>query len=132
MKPKLKEKLSEIPRDYLLEVIEALCEKNKQLENEIEFILSPSKVKYSQSYYNRLVKTMIDTNSWSHFPNKGVAGLRACYQKMQIFRNANNYTEALKIATAINEIIDRCRRKYNDQNQEELNEIWYKVNLLVG
>ena len=129
MKAKLKEKLSEIPNDFLLEILDTLCEKNTHLEKEIEFILSPSKIKYAQSYYNRLVKTAIDTNSWSHFPNKGVIGLRNCVHKMQLFQNAGNDIEARKLALAITGIIERCRRRYNNQNQDELDEIWYLVDI---
>lgn len=123
MKAKLKEKLEEAPPEMLLEILDALCEKNKHLENEIEFILSPSKIKYAQSYYNRLVKTAIDTNSWSHFPNKGIVGLWTCVDKMRLFQDAGNYLEARKLSMAIEGIIERCRRRYNNQNQEGLDEI---------
>ena len=96
MKAKLKEKLSEIPNDFLLEILDNLCEKNQHLEKEIEFILNPTKIKYAQSYYNRLVKTAIDTNSWSHFPNKGIIGLRTCVSKMQLLQSVGFLIQILK------------------------------------
>lgn len=123
MKQKLKERLSEMPNDFLLEILESLCERDKTLENEIEFILSPAKIKRHQSYYNRFVKAAIDTNSWSHFPNKGVTGLLKCLEKMKLLNNAKNYTEAEKMGISILGIISRCQKKYNNQNKEELDKI---------
>ena len=129
MKAKLKEKLSEIPNDFLLEILDNLCEKNQHLEKEIEFILNPTKIKYAQSYYNRLVKTAIDTNSWSHFPNKGIIGLRTCVSKMQLLQSVGNDQEARKLALAITGVIDRCNRNYNYNNQDQLDEIGDSVDI---
>ena len=128
MKAKLKEILYDIPQDFLLEIIDILCVKNKHLENEIEMILAPSKVKYAQSYYNRMVKTAIDTNSWSHFPNKGIVGLEDSIKKMEALKLAKNPIEADKIKVAINGVIERCLNKYNNQNQDKLDEIYAKIN----
>jgi hypothetical protein len=120
MKPKLKELLEESSMELLLEILETLCLKDPKLEPEIEFILNPKKFKYPQSYYNKYAKNAIDTNSWTKFPNKGVAGLERCFSKVQFFESIGNFEEAAKLAKAIIDIIKRCKKKYNNQNVDEL------------
>ena len=127
MKPKIKTLLEESDQDQLLEIIMALCEKYKQLPEEIEFILSPKKVKNPQSYYNKLVKKAIDTNSWSKFPNKGVKGLEEMAVKLEFLEKIGNTLEAQKLAKSILDIISRCKRKYNSQNEDSLLEIKIKL-----
>jgi hypothetical protein len=123
MKQKLKETLFESSNDLLLEIIETLCNRDKNLENEIEFLLNPKKIKNPESHYNKFVKKAIDTNSWSKFPNKGVTGLWVCLEKIKILKNAQNFEEAKKLGISILAVIDRCKRNYNSQNVEELNQI---------
>lgn len=123
MKNKLKEKLVEASLDQLLDIIDSLCAKNKTLEGEIEFILSPKKINQPQSYYNRYVKQSIDTNSWSKFPNKGVLGLNKCLDRLRTFEIVGNRLEAQKVAKAIFIITSKCKSKYNVQNAERLSEI---------
>jgi hypothetical protein len=127
MKPKIKTLLEESDQDQLLEIIMVLCEKYKQLPEEIEFILSPKNVKNPQSYYNKLVKKAIDTNSWSKFPNKGIKGLEDMLNKLQFLEKIGNIFEAQKLAKAILDIIARCKRKYNSQNEEQLLNIKIKL-----
>ena len=127
MKPKIKTLLEEADQDQLLEIIMALCEKYKQLPEEIEFILSPKNIKNPQSYYNKLVKKAIDTNSWSKFPNKGVKGLQEMVTKLDFLEKIGNIFEAQKLAKAILDIITRCKRKYNSQNEDSLLEIKIKL-----
>jgi hypothetical protein len=123
MKSKLYEKLAELSAEHLVDIINGLCEKNKALENEIEFLLNPKKIKYPQSYYNRFVKKMIDTNSWSKFPNKGVKGLIECMNKVKQFDKSQNFPEAIKLSLSIQNIILRCKKNYNSHNVVELNDI---------
>ncbi|MEI6728420.1 MAG: hypothetical protein WCK98_02140 [bacterium] len=127
MKPKIKTLLEEADQDQLLEIIMALCDKYKQLPEEIEFILSPKNIKNPQSYYNKLVKKAIDTNSWSKFPNKGVKGLQEMVTKLDFLEKIGNIFEAQKLAKAILDIISRCKRKYNSQNEDLLLEIKIKL-----
>ncbi|MGL4758027.1 MAG: hypothetical protein ACRCXZ_01715 [Patescibacteria group bacterium] len=123
MKPKLKSKLEESPQDQILDILDVLCSKYKNMEKEIEFLLNPKKFNQTQSYYNRYVKNSIDTNSWSKFPNKGVVGLDDCLTKMRLFISINNVSEAQKMALAIINVIDRTMKNYNSQNIEELKRI---------
>lgn len=127
MKPKLKELLLESSSDQLLDVIEALCGKDKSLENEIEFLLNPKKIKHPQSYYNKFVKKSIDTNSWSKFPNKGITGLKICLEKIKLFESFGNIDESKKMKIAIKGILERCKRKYNSQNVMELKQILAEI-----
>ena len=120
MKPKIRAILEEVDKDQLFEIIMSLDEKYKTLGEDIEFILEPKKIKNPQSYYNKLVKKAIDTNSWSKFPNKGVKGLEIMVDKLQFFEKIGNYLEAQKLAIAVLGVIERCRKKYNNQNVEEL------------
>ena len=120
MKPKIRAILEEVDKDQLFEIIMSLDEKYKTLGEDVEFILSPKKIKNPQSYYNKLVKKAIDTNSWSKFPNKGVKGLEIMVDKLQFFEKIGNYLEAQKLAIAVLGVIERCRKKYNNQNVEEL------------
>ena len=123
MKPKLKELLEESSQELLLEILETLCLKDSKLEPEIEFILNPKKFRYPQSYYNKYAKNAIDTNSWSKFPNKGVAGLELCFKKVVFFESIGNLEEAGKLAYAMIELMKRCRRNYNNQNVDELKDL---------
>jgi hypothetical protein len=120
MKAKLKDKLAEASEDQLIDILDSLCSKYKFLEAEIEFVLSPKKIKETQSYYNRFVKQAIDTNSWSKFPNKGIDGLNKCLDRLRVFENVGNRLEAKKIAEAILIIINKCKSKYNNHNIEDL------------
>lgn len=123
MKAKLQESLMEAGKEQLFDIIYALCEKDPKLEGEIDYVLNPKKLNYTQPYYNRLVKAAIDTNSWSIFPNKGVLGLRKCLEKALFLDSIGNRPESIKIAYAISEVIKRCKRNYNRQNTQELDEI---------
>ena len=127
MKPKIRAILEEVDKDQLFEIIMSLDEKYKTLGEDIEFILNPKKIKNPQSYYNKLVKKAIDTNSWSKFPNKGVKGLEIMIDKLEFFEKIGNYLEAQKLAIAILGVIERCRKKYNNQNVEELRIIRNKL-----
>jgi len=127
MKSKIKFLLEEADKDQLLEIIQSLCDKHKTLADDIEFLLTPKNIKNPQSYYNKLVKKAIDTNSWSKFPNKGVAGLQRMLEKLEFFQKINNQPEAEKLAKSILDIISRTKKKYNNQNVEELNEIKVKL-----
>ncbi len=128
MKPKIRAILEEADNSLLFEIIMNLCEKHKTLSEDIEFILNPKNIKNPQSYYNKLVKKAIDTNSWSHFPNKGVKGLQEMMLKLEFFQKIGNFQEAQKLAEAILGVIQRCRKNYNNQNVEELETI--KSNLI--
>lgn len=123
MKSKVKELLEEADSSQLIEIITLLSEKYKQLPEEIEFILNPKKLKNPQSYYNKLVKKAIDTNSWSKFPNKGVTGLEQMLEKFNLLNKVGNFDEANKLKIAILGILQRCKKKYNTQNIEELEKI---------
>ena len=127
MKPKIKTLLEEADQDQLLEIIMLLCEKYKQLPEEIEFILSPKNIKNPQSYYNKLVKKSIDTNSWSKFPNKGIKGLQEMLVKLLFLEKIGNIFEAQKLAKSILDVVARCKRKYNSQNEENLLDIKNKL-----
>ena len=120
MKPKIRTILEDADKDLLFEIIMSLTEKYKTLSEDIEFILEPKKIKNPQSYYNKLVKKTIDTNSWSKFPNKGVKGLDEMIVKLEFFEKIGNFQEAQKLALAILGVIERCRKNYNNQNVEEL------------
>ncbi len=128
MKQKLKERLEESSMDQVLDILDVLCSKYKTMENEIEFLLNPRKINHSQGYYNKYVKISIDTNSWSKFPNKGVAGLNECLNKLRLFQSINNIPESHKMALAILGIIERCKRNNNSQNVEELKLIKIEAN----
>lgn len=128
MKPKIRTILEESDKDQLFEIIMSLTEKYKTLAEDIEFILEPKKIKNPQSYYNKLVKKTIDTNSWSKFPNKGVKGLEEMMVKLEFFEKIGNFQESQKLATAILSVIERCRKNYNNQNTEELKAIKIKLN----
>jgi hypothetical protein len=123
MKPKLKIILEESSTDLLLEIIETLCLKDSKLESEIEFMLNPRNCSNPQSYYNKYVKYSIDTNSWSYFPNKGVAGLQTCISKLLILERAGNKSEADKLGKSIIDIIKKCKKKGNWHNVQELEEL---------
>jgi len=123
MKSKIKYLLEEADSSQLLEILDILCQKYKQLPEEIEFILSPKNIKNPQSFYNKLVKKAIDTNSWSRFPNKGVKGLQEMITKLELFQKIGNHLEAKKLGIAIAGILDRCQKKYNTQNVSELFDI---------
>jgi hypothetical protein len=127
MKPKIRTILEEADKDQLFEIIMSLTEKYKTLAEDIEFILDPKKIKNPQSYYNKLVKKSIDTNSWSKFPNKGVKGLEEMVVKLEFFEKIGNFQEAQKLATAILSVIERCRKNYNNQNTDELKVIKNKL-----
>ncbi len=127
MKPKLQTFLEEADKDQLLEIIASLCEKHKTLEDDINFLLNPKNIKNPQSYYNKLVKKAIDTNSWSKFPNKGVVGLLNMVEKLEFFQKIGNIAEAEKLAKSVLDIIARTRRNYNRQNNEELDRIELKL-----
>jgi hypothetical protein len=127
MKSKIKLILEEADKDQLLEIIQSLCDKHKTLADDIEFLLTPKNIKNPQSYYNKLVKKAIDTNSWSKFPNKGVVGLQRMVEKLEFFQKINNQPEAEKLAKSILDIISRTKKKYNNQNVEELNIIKVKL-----
>jgi len=127
MKPKIRTILEEADNSLLFEIILSLCEKHKTLGEDIEFILNPKNIKNPQSYYNKLVKKAIDTNSWSHFPNKGVNGLQEMVVKLEFFQKIGNFQEAQKLTEAILAIIERCRRNYNNQNVAELKEMRLKL-----
>lgn len=127
MKPKMKTFLEEADKDQLLEILTSLCDKYKYLSEEIEFLLHPKNIKNPQSYYNKLVKKAIDTNSWSKFPNKGVKGLEEMLAKLEFLEKIGNRLEAEKLAKPILEVVARCRRNYNSQNQEELTSIKSKL-----
>jgi hypothetical protein len=127
MKSKLKERLSETSTEQLLDILEALCDKNPSLEGEIDFLLNPKKILYPQSYYNRIVKKEIDTNSWSHFPNKGIKGLQICLAKAKLLVEVGNTQEAKKMAIAMEIIFKKCKQKYTVQNKEELKNLHYQV-----
>ncbi|MBC7471818.1 MAG: hypothetical protein H7196_00930 [candidate division SR1 bacterium] len=127
LKSKTKQILIDAERDQLLDILLALCEKYPNLGEEIEFLLYPKTIKNPQSYYNKLVKRTIDTNSWSHFPNKGVKGLLEMVDKIIFFEKINNDLEGIKLAKAVLDIIARTKRNYNNQNAEELEEISYKL-----
>lgn len=119
--------LSEADSGQLLDIIMTLCDKHKTLAEEIEFLIKPKSIKKPQSYYNKLVKKAIDTNSWSKFPNKGVKGLEQMLSKMNFFVEIGNPDEAVKLARAISDIVMRCRKKYNSQNQAELEQIAFQA-----
>ena len=123
MKSKIKTVLEEADKDQLLEILMTLCEKYNYLDGDIEFILSPRNLKNPQSYYNKLVKKAIDTNSWSKFPNKGVKGLEQMVIKLEFLDKIGNEPEAEKLAKAIFGIIERCKRNYNSQNTEGMKDI---------
>jgi hypothetical protein len=127
MKEKLKLRLLDASQDQLLEIIEVLSSRDKTLENEIEFILYPKLATNTQGYYNRFVKTNIDTNSWSVFPNKGVVGLHKCFDRMKLLSSLGNICEARKLSLAILAVTERCKRNYNRQNIKELKEISSQV-----
>lgn len=127
MKPKIKTILEESEREQLLDVLNALVDKYNYLNEELEFILIPKNIKNPQSYYNKLVKKAIDTNSWSKFPNKGIKGLELMLGKLEFLEKMGNYAECQKLAIAILEVIARCKRNYNNQNVEELKKIRIKL-----
>jgi len=127
MKPKIRAILEDSDKDQLFDIIMSLDEKYKTLGEDIEFILEPKKIKNPQSYYNKLVKKTIDTNSWSKFPNKGVKGIEIMVNKLEFFEKIGNFQESQKLATAILAVIDRCRKNYNNQNVEELKNIKNKL-----
>jgi len=129
MKPKIRAILEEADKDQLFEIIMSLSEKYKTLGEDIEFILDPKKIKNPQSYYNKLVKKTIDTNSWSKFPNKGVKGLEEMVDKFEFFIKIGNNLEAQKLCNAILAVIERCRKNYNSQNAEELLSIKNRLNI---
>jgi hypothetical protein len=131
LKSKTKQILVEAERDQLVDILLSLCEKYPNLGEDIEFLLYPKAIKNPQSYYNKLVKRAIDTNSWSHFPNKGVRGLEEMVDKINFFEKIHNYPEATKLAKAVLDIIARAKRNYNNQNQEELENIKYKLRRYV-
>lgn len=131
MKPKIKLLLEGADSSQLLEIIDILSEKYKQLPEEIEFILSPRNIKNPQSYYNKLVKKAIDTNSWSKFPNKGVKGLEEMLVKLELFQKMGNVLEANKLGLAIQGILDRCKKKYNTQNVDELLQVQEKLESIL-
>jgi hypothetical protein len=111
----------------VLDILLSLCEKYPNLGEEVEFLLYPKSIKNPQSYYNKLVKRAIDTNSWSHFPNKGVKALTEMATKVEFMAKIGNDPEAAKLAQAVLEIIARTKRKYNDQNREELDDLRYRL-----
>lgn len=127
MKPKIKTLLEEIDSYQLLEILTSLTEKYSFLEGDIEFLLAPKNIKNPQSYYNKLVKKAIDTNSWSKFPNKGVVGLEKMISRLELLEKVGNSQEAIKLATAILAIIQRTKKKYNNQNVEELKALSLKL-----
>jgi hypothetical protein len=127
LKSKTKQTLVDAEHDQLIDILLALCEKYPNLGEDIEFLLHPKAIKNPQSYYNKLVKRAIDTNSWSHFPNKGVKGLSEMTDKVSFLEKIGNDMEAVKLAKAILDIIARAKRNYNNQNQEELENIKYKL-----
>jgi hypothetical protein len=127
MKSKIRAILEDADKDQLFEIIMSLDEKYKTLSEDIEFILEPKKIKNPQSYYNKLVKKAIDTNSWSKFPNKGVKGLEIMVEKLEFFEKIGNTIEAEKLATAVLGVLERCRKKYNSHNVEELKQIGNKL-----
>jgi len=131
MKTKLKNILEEADSYQLLEILTILCEKYSYLDGEIEFILNPRNTKNPQSYYNKLVKKSIDTNSWSKFPNKGVKGLNESLEKLNLLQNFGNSQEASKLARSILDIIARCKKNYNTQNVEDLLLIKEKVEVYL-
>ena len=120
LKSKIKNVLVEAERDQLLDILLSLCEKYTNLGEDIEFLLNPKLMKNPQSYYNKLVKRAIDTNSWSHFPNKGVKALEEMATKVEFMYKIGNESEAKKLAKAIIDIIVRTKKKYNNQNVAEL------------
>jgi hypothetical protein len=127
LKLKTKQILLDAEHDHIVDILLTLCEKYPNLGEEIEFLLYPKFIKNPQSYYNKLVKRAIDTNSWSHFPNKGVKGLGEMADKVSFLENIGNDLEASKLGKAILDIIARTKRNYNNQNQEELENIRYKL-----
>jgi hypothetical protein len=131
LKCKTKQILVDAERDQLVDILLSLCEKYPNLGEDIEFLLYPKAIKNPQSYYNKLVKRAIDTNSWSHFPNKGVRGLEEMTEKINFLEKIHNDPEATKLAKAVLDIIARAKRNYNNQNQEELENIKYKLRRYV-
>jgi hypothetical protein len=131
LKSKTKALLLEVERDQILDILFALCEKYPNLGEEIEFLLYPKSIKNPQSYYNKLVKRAIDTNSWSHFPNKGVKGLGEMVEKVIFMEKIGNDPEAIKLAKAILDVINRTKKKYNNQNQDELENIKYSLRKFI-
>ena len=127
LKSKIKNVLVEAERDQLLDILLSLCEKYTNLGEDIEFLLSPKLMKNPQSYYNKLVKRAIDTNSWSHFPNKGVKALEEMTTKVEFMSKIGNESEAKKLAKAMADIIVRTKKKYNNQNVEELKQVAYRI-----
>jgi hypothetical protein len=127
VKPKLKTILEEADKDQLFEILVLLCEKYKYLSEDIEFILSPREIKNPQSYYNKLVKKAIDTNSWSKFPNKGVKGLQEMIDKVFFLEKIGNIFEAQKLAKSILETISRTKKNYNSQNVEDIQALKIKL-----
>ena len=127
LKAKIKTQLMEAEHDQILDILLSLCEKYPNLGEDIEFFISPKSIKNPQSYYNKLVKRAIDTNSWSHFPNKGIKGLTEMTEKAEFMAKIGNDPEAKKLVKAILEIIARTKRKYNNQNVEELEFIKHQL-----
>jgi hypothetical protein len=119
--------LEEAGPEQVLDILMSLCEKYPYLAEDIEFIMQPKLIKNSQAYYNKLAKKAIDTNSWSKFPNKGVKGLEKMVEKIRFLETVGNHLEAAKLAKAVLDIIARCKRNYNSQNQEELAAIQDKL-----
>jgi hypothetical protein len=132
LRPKTKEQLSEAGHEQILDILFTLCEKYPNLGGEIEFLLYPKSIKNPQSYYNKLVKRAIDTNSWSHFPNKGIKGLEEMSAQVFFFEKIGNEREAIKLATAILDIIARTRKRRNNQNVTELKEIKHKLSRFIA
>ena len=127
MKPSTKNLLEDIDSSFLLEIIENLCDKYGFLEGDINFLIAPKKVKFAQAYYNKLVKLAIDTNSYSKFPNKGARGLNEMLTKAKFLESIGNLQEAKKLGKAIYEVIARCERNYNSNNEDELDSIKYSI-----
>ena len=127
MKTKLANTLIDASSDQLLDILTMLCEKYKYLEDEIEFIISPKTYFKTQGYYNKLAKKVIDTNSWSNFPNKGIVGLNQLLEKAELMYKLNNSQECIKIAIAIEMIILRCKRNHNQNNLDELKDLYKKI-----
>ena len=127
MKPSLKSTLYDADRDQILDILLALSNKFPNLDQEIEFMLDPRAIKYPQSYYNKLVKRTIDTNSWSHFPAKGVRGLEEMLIKADKLSKIGNHTESEKLKQAIADVVTRTKRHYNQQHKDELNQILIKA-----
>ena len=127
MKPATEKLLENVDQAYLMEILDNLCQKYKFLEGDIAFLVAPKKVKFAQSYYNRLVKLAIDTNSYSKFPLKGVRGLNEMLIQAKHLNTVGNSLEARKLAKAVYEIVARCERNYNTNNEEDLDTIKYQL-----